>query len=154
MLHPQVCKSISEWWDLNVSSATSERGSGQSLFLSLSLISRCSWVTFGATAGIICARFFYEILNKYINLTFMFVCVFVSETNKFPLNSSSQSLTLPAVHFCPITNPHLAQQESRIPWIKPLSLCGKTLMKGRQIKRRLIRGGPMCVNGSDVVKTR
>lgn len=44
----------------------------------------------------------------------MFV-FFVSELNKFPLNFASQNLTLPAVHFCPITTPHLAQQETRIP---------------------------------------
>lgn len=26
-------------------------------------------------------------------------------------------MTLPSLHFCPIISPHLAQQESRIPWI-------------------------------------
>lgn len=37
--------------------------------------------------------------------------LFVSGLNS-QLKRSSHNLTLPAVHFCPITSPHLAQQES------------------------------------------
>lgn len=38
-------------------------------------------------------------------------CFFVSPQNS-QLKRSSHNLTLPAVHFCPITSPHLAQQGS------------------------------------------
>ncbi len=54
---------------------------------------------------------------KYeINILILHSCLcFVSELNKLPLNFSSENLTLPAVHFCPITSLRLAQQEGRIP---------------------------------------
>lgn len=63
---------------------------------------------------------FYEILNKYLNVTLVFV-VFVSELNKFLLNFSLENLTLPAAHFCPVRSPHLAQQESKNPMNKRFS---------------------------------
>lgn len=54
----------------------------------------------------------------------MFV-LFVSEPNKFLLNFSSQKLTLPAVHFCPITSPPFSTAGGLNPMNKILFYAGK-----------------------------
>lgn len=89
--------------------------------------------------------------------------LFVSAENS-QLKRSPHNLTPPAVHFCPITSPHLAQQESAgheyvacfvlFPIIFLFSPCRKPLWKRMRNKAPSYPSARVRVNRSSVVKTR